>query len=490
MAVSLPALTENARLRYVAFGLLYVAQGIPEGMIFFALPAYLAVQGVEAGAIAAFVSVSLLPWTFKVLDGPLMDRFTFLPMGRRRPWVLFGQIGLVAAFAALSTAGDPVEHLALITAGCVAVSFFGAFQDVAVDGMVIDVVPVDEQARVNGVMWGGKTLGVAGSTAVGSWLIHAYGFGAAVLGLAGLTGCIMLVPLLVRERPDERLLPWTAGAASPAAQALQLDGWRDIGGSLLRVFVLPMSLFVAVVAFLGSGFRGYLNTLLPVFTVQELGWTDTGYAEVMATVQIVAGLIGMGVGGWFIDRVGRKASLVGFLCAMAVTAAGMGLLPMLWRDPGMTTAFIYLAVGFDTLFAIALFATAMAVCWQRVSATQFCLYMALGNLGMSAGAAGFGVLSGWADDPTLFFALAGIAALGIACAGFVRIEPHLARLERLDDALTNFHPDPTPAALDPTPPDLAMPAPAMPAPTTPAPTTPAGLPSPAETLVSDERRVP
>ena len=84
MAVSLPALTENARVRYVAFGLLYVAQGIPEGMIFFALPAYLAVQGVEASAIAAFVSVSLLPWTFKGLDGPLMDRFTFLPMGRRR----------------------------------------------------------------------------------------------------------------------------------------------------------------------------------------------------------------------------------------------------------------------------------------------------------------------------------------------------------------------------------------------------------------------
>jgi len=381
----------------------------------------------------------------------------------------------------VSTVGDPVAHIPLITAGCVAVSFFGAFQDVAVDGMVIDVVPVDEQARVNGVMWGGKTLGIAGSTAVGSWLIHASGFGVAVLSLAALTGCIMLVPLLARERSGERLLPWTAGAASPAAQALQLDGWRDIGGSLLRVFVLPMSLLVAVVAFLGSGFRGYLNTLLPVFTVQELGWTDTGYAEVMATVQIVAGLIGMGVGGWFIDRVGRKASLIGFLCAMAVTAAGMGLLPMLWRDPGMTTAFIYLAVGFDTLFAIALFATAMAVCWQRVSATQFCLYMALGNLGMSAGAAGFGMLSGVVDEPSLFFALAAIAVLGIACAGFVRIEPHLARLERLDDTLSASPPDPTPAVLEPTPPNLAM----------PAPTTPAVRPpSPVETLVSDERRVP
>ena len=81
-------LAENSRTRYAAGSSMYFAQGIPYGLMNIAVPAWLASQGVGAGQIASFLAIIILPWAFKLLSGPLMDRYQFLPMGRRRPWVL------------------------------------------------------------------------------------------------------------------------------------------------------------------------------------------------------------------------------------------------------------------------------------------------------------------------------------------------------------------------------------------------------------------
>ena len=89
------ALSESSLLRYFTFSSLYAAQGIPEGMTYFAIPAWLAMQGKSALEIGSYIGVIGIPWSFKILIAPLMDRYTILPMGRKRPWVLLGQIGLV-----------------------------------------------------------------------------------------------------------------------------------------------------------------------------------------------------------------------------------------------------------------------------------------------------------------------------------------------------------------------------------------------------------
>ena len=61
----------------------------------------------------------------------------------------------------------------MMVAGVI-LSFFSAFQDVATDAMAIDILPKEEQARANGLMWGSKTLGVSSSLAVGSWMLNQY----------------------------------------------------------------------------------------------------------------------------------------------------------------------------------------------------------------------------------------------------------------------------------------------------------------------------
>ena len=94
---SLPSLSENSFLPYFNFIALYFAQGIPIGMLFFGIPAWMAMNGKTASEIATFAVVVALPPSFKFVVAPLMDRYTYLPMGRKRPWVILGQIGLVVS---------------------------------------------------------------------------------------------------------------------------------------------------------------------------------------------------------------------------------------------------------------------------------------------------------------------------------------------------------------------------------------------------------
>ena len=100
-------LSHSPRTRYTTGALAYFAQGIPMGLLHIALPAWLATKGVSAVQIATFLSVIMLPWAFKLLTGPLMDHFEFLPMGKRRPWgaglLRFGMVISLMSLAHCST---------------------------------------------------------------------------------------------------------------------------------------------------------------------------------------------------------------------------------------------------------------------------------------------------------------------------------------------------------------------------------------------------
>lgn len=57
----LPALSEHSFFRYFNFVALYLAQGIPEGMLLFGIPAWMAMNGKSPGEIAGVVVAAGLP---------------------------------------------------------------------------------------------------------------------------------------------------------------------------------------------------------------------------------------------------------------------------------------------------------------------------------------------------------------------------------------------------------------------------------------------
>ncbi len=383
----LPALTENTFWRYFNFIALYIAQGIPEGMLFYGLPAWMAMHGKTPGEIGGLVAMAALPWSFKIIVAPLMDRYSFLPMGRRRPWVLFGQFGLVCTFAGMSMIPDPLNHLNWLMWAVFVVSSFGALQDVATDGMAVDVIPVSQQARANGLMWGAKIAGISASLAIGTWLLNNYGFQYAILSLSTIIGLIMLVPLFLKERPGEKVVPWTKGCIAAENNLLQSASWIGLLKSLGKVFLLKNSLLLATVGFVAMISFNYLDTLLPVFTVQALGWTNETYAQQYASASLTGGIGGMLIGGILIDRFGKRRMMNIYFFAMIVSNIVFVLMNKYWQSNLFITGFMVAYQVLYVFFTIGFFAAAMQCCWKKVSATQFTLYMALSNLGRAVGAA-------------------------------------------------------------------------------------------------------
>ena len=66
---------------------------------------------VESGQLTA---MAYLPWTFKLFWGPLIDSFTFIKMGKRRPWIIFAQCGMIITLILMSAMGDLTENIILL----------------------------------------------------------------------------------------------------------------------------------------------------------------------------------------------------------------------------------------------------------------------------------------------------------------------------------------------------------------------------------------
>lgn len=428
---SLPALSENKLLRLSLVTTLYAAQGIQMGLMMVAIPAYLAGQQASAALIGGFIGASLLPWSLKILTGPIMDRYSFLPMGRRRPWVIFGLLGAIVGYLIMGLIDQPLDHFLLFTTAAVVVSSFTAFLDVAIDGMAIDIFPLQEQPQANSFMWGGKVIGSALTTGGAAWTLKEFGLEVTCFVAFGFSILFLIMPILLRERPGERLLPWSKGHASAISLDLKLDNWKDIIGSLVKVIFLPASILLALVSFLHGITYGLFDAIMPMISIQKSGWTDQAYSNLSAVSGLVAGIVGIVSGKYLVQWFGRKSSLSYLIILLICAAIAMGLASSWWDNALTIQSYVLITYLLRTLFLIILFATAMAICWLPVAATQFALYMAIANLGISTGAALLGPLKSQFTYSQILFIFSLILLIGLAILSRIRLEDHLVTLDGL-----------------------------------------------------------
>lgn len=151
-----------------------------------------------------------------------MKSYTYLAMGRRRPWMLVGTVGGALGYAAMAQVADPISNLGLLTAFMVGGNLFLALQDIATDALKVDIVPLDDQAQANSLMWGSRALGTSATAVAAAWLLGRFGPSITFAVAAVVTLSFTLIPLFLRERPGERMLPWTSGKASAVAKNLTI----------------------------------------------------------------------------------------------------------------------------------------------------------------------------------------------------------------------------------------------------------------------------
>ncbi len=203
------SLSENQFRRYVSLSILYTAQGLPQGFTYVAFPAFLAVNDVSPVDIAALWAAIALPWTFKFVWGPMVDGIQAPSYGMRRPWILFAQTGMVVTLGALLFVSNLAESIQLVTLLLFVHNLFSSLQDVGVDALAVDVLQPDEVAKANGFMFAAKRAGYILGGAILGIMATKFGIKSAVIIQLPLLVLIMALPLFLREKPGDKLFPWS-----------------------------------------------------------------------------------------------------------------------------------------------------------------------------------------------------------------------------------------------------------------------------------------
>lgn len=424
-------LSENKWLRIGSMTIFYIAQGLPIGLFLTAMAAWLAANGQPAGAVAALIATVYMPWSFKFIGAAIMDRYTYLPMGRRRIWLIGSQAVMLAGLSLAAFVAPSPHQVALISWLGFAIFCGSALQDVSVDGMAVDILPEEEQGSVSAFMFGGQALGMAGGAALGGYLLDHYGSGVAFAAFMPLNIFFLLLAVVLRERPGEKLLPWTRGQASNAAIERQSKDWVQIVKLTVQSLIKRDSLF----AIFGEGFGrmagGAFTAFWPIFATTQAGWSTSSYSSMYGTVGLIASVACMGIGSFMVGRLGPRLACLISYCGYALMALVYLLAPQVAT---IGYVFVILTIFWnatDTLTGVCGNPIRMRLCDQRVAATQFTIYNSFANLVVPFGATIYAVAAGHGNAvvmPVIIF----MVVIFVALYSMVRIggrKEHLASLE-------------------------------------------------------------
>ncbi len=123
--------------------LLGFASGLPLALTGQAMQAWLTVDKIDIATIGFFSLVGV-PYTFKFLWAPLMDRFEPPLLGRRRGWLVLSQLAIAGALFLMSSV-SPSQNTETFALIAVLVAFLSASQDIVIDAYRTDILQPSER---------------------------------------------------------------------------------------------------------------------------------------------------------------------------------------------------------------------------------------------------------------------------------------------------------------------------------------------------------
>src|SRR5262249_27516372 len=154
--VKSPVLKKILNRKMLAILCLGIASGIPLGVVLTIFQAWMTESGISLKTIS-LAGLVQLPYTWKFIWSPLMDRYRLPFLGRRRGWMLVTQIAMFVSIVALGQF-DPKESLTAAILIATMISFAGASHDIVIDAFRRDVLADDQ-------------LGFGSAVATNSYLI-------------------------------------------------------------------------------------------------------------------------------------------------------------------------------------------------------------------------------------------------------------------------------------------------------------------------------
>ncbi|HUL77309.1 MAG TPA: MFS transporter [Vicinamibacteria bacterium] len=386
--------------RLLSVVLLSFSSGLPLGVVWLAIPAWMARVGVDIKVIGLF-TLAQAPWSFKLLWSPWMDRFPPPFLGRKRGWVLIGQVGLFVVTLWLAGVSGHPETVWVIGALALAIAFASATQDIAIDAYAVEVLRRDELGFASGartafyraamLVAGGAAITLAAET---SWAVVNF-----LLALLYLP-CMVVTAFA----PEPEALP-----APPST--LREAVWGPFVGFLAQHRSVEILAFVVLYKLADN----LSQSLIGPFLIQTgFGDFDVGIAR--TTIGQAAMIGGTLLGGILTDRMGLGRAL--WVFGLLQLFANLGYATV--AHVGPNRLLMYGAHGFELgtsgLAQGAFGVLLLRLTQKRFSATQYALLSSLFTLPRILAGPITGVLAdaiGWQDFfvLTVFLGIPGLVML-------------------------------------------------------------------------------
>jgi PAT family beta-lactamase induction signal transducer AmpG len=385
MTKAIPSMsTHSASRRLAVITVLGFSSGLPLALTASTLQAWLTIDGVDVATIGLFSLIGL-PYVFKFLWAPVLDRFDFGPLGRRRTWMLAMQVLIVGFVLVLATL-NPATEIVLFTSLALCIAFVSATQDIAVDAYRAETLAPLERGMGAGLSVMGYRIAMIVSGAGALMMADRVGFPPtyAAVALVALLG--PLAVFMGREPPRPARPPTNLSAAVV----------RPFVAFFTRRHAIWILLLIVVYK-LGDAFAASLTT---VFLVRGVEFSLTDVGAINKGLGVLATIGGGLFGGALMMRWGLFRSLFVFGILQAVTNLGFMSLAIVGKSYSLLIAIVALENVSGGMGTAALVALLMALCDKRYTATQFALLSAAASLGriFSGPPAGYLVEAiGWAE---------------------------------------------------------------------------------------------
>jgi PAT family beta-lactamase induction signal transducer AmpG len=370
--------------RMLAILLMSFASGLPFNLTGFTLQAWLASEGLNIKTIGIFSLVGL-PYVFKFLWAPLLDRYLPPILGRRRGWILIYQACLAVSIGIMGFS-SPTKAPYALAAIALMVAFLSASQDIVIDAYRVDTIPASERALAAAAAAFGYRSAAMLAGAVLVVIAAHLGWRLAFLAVAIVMAATMLSTLWAPEPLTPGRPPQTLADAvwHPLRDLLSQQGaW----GFLLLVLLYKV----------GDAFA---LSLYSAFMIKGVGFSLDELSIAGKVNMTVSTMIGVTLGGWIYMRWGMFRSLLTFGIGQSLT----NLLYMWLALAGKKLWLLVLATTLDTMVGgmgqAAFVAFLVSLCSSSFSATQYALLSALAVIPRATtGAIAGSVVSaiGWAN---------------------------------------------------------------------------------------------
>lgn len=396
---------------WVLLASLYCAQGLPSGLIAHSLPVLLRQSGVDL-ALIGLLKLLALPWLFKALWAPWVDRIASPRLGHRRGWILPLQTGVILCLvllALLDQASVFGPALPALLGLLLLVNLAAATQDIATDGLTVRLLPERWRGLGNSVQVSGYKIGMLVS---GSGLLLCIDVLGWNLALGLVAGLMLLLTVPIWRFDETRLAPRLADAPETTR------GWRLLWQHYRGLIAQPgMGQWLLVVLAFKLGDALGSPMIKPMLVDQ--GWSNAQLGQ-LTLISSLAGIGGAVLGGALYTRLGLRRSLITFGLLQALGIAAMALLVGHGGDTGLVYAVALFEQTADGMSTVALFAGMMSRCRPEHEGADYTLQASVQLLLAGVVGSFSGVLAKSLGYPNLFL-LAG--ALGVAALLLIAWRP-------------------------------------------------------------------